>query len=92
MRTVDKQVFKSGQKEKVPSYLKQFNPPKEGEPCREYLAKQTKWGERPPAEAFMKIANQLYIEHCLKNEKVMAKQLAKKKAATIRSSRLGRRH
>ena len=62
-------MFKDGRKENVPDYLKAENPSKEGAPCRNYLAKQEKWGPRPPAEAFMKIANKLYIDHCLKNEK-----------------------
>ena len=59
----------AGGKEHVPEYLKKNHPPEEGAPCREYLMKQKKWGERPPAEAFMKIANQIYIKHCLKEEK-----------------------
>ena len=58
----------------------------EGEPCRDYLSKLTKWGERPPAEAFMKIANQLYLEHILKNEKKMAQKMKTK------STSFGRRH
>ena len=66
LKLIEKQVFKSGKKEKVPEYLKQDHPFEEGEPCRDYLSKLTKWGERPPAEAFMKIANQLYLEHCFK--------------------------
>ena len=86
LKIIEKQVFKSGNKEKVPDYLKEDHPPLEGEPCREYLLKLTKWGERPPAEAFMKIANQLYLEHCLKNEKKMAQQMKAK------SVNFGRRH
>ena len=58
--------------------MKEDHPPKEGEACREYLSKQTKWGERPPAEAFMKIANELYIDHCLKNELKMVKKMRAK--------------
>ena len=74
LRLIEKQVFKSGEKEKVPAYLIEDHPPIEGEPCREYLMKQTKWGERPPGEAFMKIANNIYIEQCLINENKMLKQ------------------
>ena len=59
-------MFKEGSKERVPTYLLDLHPPKEGEPCREYLLKQKKWGERPPAESFMKIANELYLQHCFK--------------------------
>ena len=70
----------------MPAYLKEDHPPLEGEPCRDYLSKLTKWGERPPAEAFMKIANQLYLEHCLKNEKKMAQKMKAK------STSFGRRH
>ena len=57
LKLVEKEVFRSGYKEKVPDYLKEDHPPKEGEPCREYLSKLTKWGERPAGSAFMKIAN-----------------------------------
>ena len=66
--------------------MKEEHPPLEGEPCRDYLSKLTKWGERPPAEAFMKIANQLYLEHCLKNEKKMAQKMKAKPTS------FGRRH
>lgn len=57
LKLIEKQIFKTGDKEKVPDYLKEDHPPIEGEPCREYLAKLTKWGERPAADSFMKIAN-----------------------------------
>ena len=57
LKSIEKQIFKSGDKEKVPIYLKEEHPPKEGKPCRDYLLNQKKWGERPPAESFMHIAN-----------------------------------
>ena len=57
LKLIEKQIFRDGRKEKVPDYLVEDHPPIEGEPCREYLMKQKKWGERPPAEVFMKIAN-----------------------------------
>ena len=58
-----------GDKEKVPQYLKDDHPPKESQPCRDYLMKQKKWGERPPADSFMKIANQLSIDNSIKRDK-----------------------
>ena len=73
-------MFKDGKKERVPDYLKEDFPPIGGEPCREYLLKQKKWGDRPPAEAFMKIANQLYLEYQLDSERKYLKQKAKDKA------------
>lgn len=94
LKLIEKQVFMSGNKEIVPDYLKGDHPPIEGKPCRDYLSKQTKWGERPPAEAFMKIANQLYIDHCLKKEKKMAQKLrALSMSKTVKSKgHFSRRH
>ena len=89
LKTIEKQVFKSAGKEKVPDYLKGGHPPKEGEPCREYLMTLKKWGERPPAEAFMKIANQIYIDHCIKEDKKLAAQLKKAKGGKDAGSKKG---
>ena len=50
-------MFKPHGREIVPSYLKVDQPPEASSLCREWLRKQKPQGERPPAEAFAKIAN-----------------------------------
>ena len=57
LKTVEEVVFKPQGKEIVPGYLIDDQPPPSSIPCREWLRKQKPQGERPPAEAFAKIAN-----------------------------------
>ena len=57
LKAVERDVFKPQGREVVPGYLVADQPPVASRPCREWLRKQKPQGERPPAEAFAKIAN-----------------------------------
>ena len=73
MKQIEKKIFNNGgDEELVPEYLRNCHPLKDGEPCREYLMTLKKWGERPPGEALLQMANQIYAEHRKKEDRKLA--------------------